>query len=401
MTSDSRIAANRENAKLSTGPRTDAGKAASSMNAVKHGLTAERIAIIPGEDPQVYHDDLQAWLSGCDADPLLMSLAERGCRAAWQLRRLGIADDARIACQVRSAADRFDLDQLHRAHELGEKLLFDPRTRDFDGKNDPESLRHTRGWEAIEPALIAAALETFAEGADWMIARWTELSVLLEQEQFWDYDARFRAVKLMGKRPENVLRDADIRAIMHACLATQTNTAMIDEAYQETVAKKGLSVYFYRTILQAENPFPTPLAGYTALKALVKAELERLTARKRDVLDARADADRAEAPLRAFFDAGPAAALRLRYETHLDRTLRSAILELNKARRAGPARPYCEPVAASQVTIGKPVEDETSEWNPGPGRPLRNEANPWPVSDDVYPSWEGGMAVSEAPPGPG
>ncbi len=40
MTTAAQVAANQRNALLSTGPRTDAGKAAASRNAVKHGLLA-------------------------------------------------------------------------------------------------------------------------------------------------------------------------------------------------------------------------------------------------------------------------------------------------------------------------------------------------------------------------
>jgi hypothetical protein len=39
MTSDRQIEANRRNAKFSTGPRTKQGKAASSRNALRHGLS--------------------------------------------------------------------------------------------------------------------------------------------------------------------------------------------------------------------------------------------------------------------------------------------------------------------------------------------------------------------------
>jgi hypothetical protein len=39
MTSDRQIEANRRNAKLNTGPRTKQGKAASSRNALRHGLS--------------------------------------------------------------------------------------------------------------------------------------------------------------------------------------------------------------------------------------------------------------------------------------------------------------------------------------------------------------------------
>jgi hypothetical protein len=42
---------NRENAKKSTGPKTAEGKAASSKNAIKHGIYS-KFACIPGEDPE-------------------------------------------------------------------------------------------------------------------------------------------------------------------------------------------------------------------------------------------------------------------------------------------------------------------------------------------------------------
>jgi len=53
MASDRQIQANRSNAKASTGPKSSAGKAASSMNALKHGLRAGT-RLIGGEDPAHY-----------------------------------------------------------------------------------------------------------------------------------------------------------------------------------------------------------------------------------------------------------------------------------------------------------------------------------------------------------
>lgn len=43
------LAANRANAQLSTGPRTESGKAASSQNARSHGLTARELVVEPEE----------------------------------------------------------------------------------------------------------------------------------------------------------------------------------------------------------------------------------------------------------------------------------------------------------------------------------------------------------------
>jgi hypothetical protein len=53
MATAAQIAAHRLNAQKSTGPRTPEGKAASSFNALKHGMDAASI-VIPGEDPAEY-----------------------------------------------------------------------------------------------------------------------------------------------------------------------------------------------------------------------------------------------------------------------------------------------------------------------------------------------------------
>jgi hypothetical protein len=53
MSSQAQIAANRTNAALSTGPVTEAGKAKSSHNAVKTGLTGRTI-LLPDDDREIY-----------------------------------------------------------------------------------------------------------------------------------------------------------------------------------------------------------------------------------------------------------------------------------------------------------------------------------------------------------
>ena len=48
MSTTAQIKANRQNARKSTGPKTDEGKAAVSQNALKHGIFAE--SVIEGEN---------------------------------------------------------------------------------------------------------------------------------------------------------------------------------------------------------------------------------------------------------------------------------------------------------------------------------------------------------------
>ena len=53
MATQAQITANQMNAKVSTGPRSEPGKAASSQNSLRHGLRSQSI-LIPGEDPAEY-----------------------------------------------------------------------------------------------------------------------------------------------------------------------------------------------------------------------------------------------------------------------------------------------------------------------------------------------------------
>jgi hypothetical protein len=88
MASEKQIEANRRNAFKSTGPKTPEGKAASSRNATKHGLTAER-AVISVEDREEF-DQLQASFQEQfqPAGPLETFLVDQIVMAAWRLTRV-------------------------------------------------------------------------------------------------------------------------------------------------------------------------------------------------------------------------------------------------------------------------------------------------------------------------
>lgn len=58
MSTDAQVRANRTNAQRSTGPRTAAGKAASRLNALKHGVLAKHV-VLPNEDAEEF-DALKA-----------------------------------------------------------------------------------------------------------------------------------------------------------------------------------------------------------------------------------------------------------------------------------------------------------------------------------------------------
>jgi hypothetical protein len=87
MASPSQIAANRQNAALSSGPISVEGKGVSSRNATRHGLTGSQI-VMPGEDAAAYEEARkglwQAYEPATEAERLL---TDQIAANAWRLMR--------------------------------------------------------------------------------------------------------------------------------------------------------------------------------------------------------------------------------------------------------------------------------------------------------------------------
>ncbi len=123
MATDKQAEANRLNAQKSTGPRSVAGKAISSRNALKTGIDAES-QIIPGEDADVLDALTRDYLDQFQP----ATAQERQCvdtllRADWQLRRLAKADASiwtyRMDCMSRLS----DIAPLGHAYGYAETSL--------------------------------------------------------------------------------------------------------------------------------------------------------------------------------------------------------------------------------------------------------------------------------------
>ena len=84
--------ANRRNAQKSTGPKTPEGKAAVSMNALRHGLRA-RTVVLPGEDPTEFHqlcNDLESeWTPQSRTEQFYV---EQMAVSQWKLTRMEVVE---------------------------------------------------------------------------------------------------------------------------------------------------------------------------------------------------------------------------------------------------------------------------------------------------------------------
>jgi hypothetical protein len=88
VTSNRKIQANRANARLSTGPKTSRGRAASGKNAYRHGLS-----LAAHLDPALYEgvEALARQIAGPDGDVEMLVLARRIVEAHIDLRRVRYA----------------------------------------------------------------------------------------------------------------------------------------------------------------------------------------------------------------------------------------------------------------------------------------------------------------------
>lgn len=120
--SDAKLAANRANAKKSTGPRTAAGKAASSQNAITHCLTAKDTTIL-GED---YTDFVNR------RDSFIASLQPRNALEASLIERLAKLEHRLNRCT---------------RQETG---LFDLHIADVTPNNTPETIQSAQAMSFVK-----------------------------------------------------------------------------------------------------------------------------------------------------------------------------------------------------------------------------------------------------------
>ncbi len=148
MTTRKQNEANRRNARSSTGPQTRAGKAASKLNALKHGLRAEEF-VVRGEDPADFARLLENLINEFQPlGPLEEQLVERVAACMWRLRRLyrleaGILTHESLTIELDRARD-----EARRFEEFKDEFAFADLTEGDVHITDEE--RHGQATARIE-----------------------------------------------------------------------------------------------------------------------------------------------------------------------------------------------------------------------------------------------------------
>ena len=196
MASKKQIEANRGNAKKSTGPKTEEGKARSSMNGLKHGLTSQRVWFNEQEekDFREFRRELAVEL-----EPMGTLETQFVCRIASQMWRL-----ARIPGMETELLEKMSTDALGAQTSLGEAFHKDCGA--YDG-----SLGRLARYEAILDRSLIRLLNEYRKLQADRVQRekryaedWERGALSPRDPDFTPYDAGFRypgAGRETGGRP--------------------------------------------------------------------------------------------------------------------------------------------------------------------------------------------------------
>ena len=346
--SDAKRQANRENARKSTGPKTSEGKSTAKRNSLKHGMRAVGLVLIPGDDEDAYHHRRTRWIEEQKpTSDVELYLLEDLVDASWLLDRCKTYNAARVAPRVRSAIDRFDINAAKRVRKLIDRL-----------SND------------AHPDIASRLLRTSVEGCEYLLGRFNWLLGSMAHRGIWYPSEKDEVFRLFGHRPDEIFSDGFGVDLFDAfATASWINNRDIRHNWMELGLTKPeyMTEIEYKdwlndkvpTCLQSLVPdldgkagTMTPeiedeLAGekYFArveLEALLRAEIERVTARRDEVLE-RHLRNRAESPKRASCDVSPRGQTIHRYE----QMYRRAIFTILAKRALARVEPEGEPLSAS------------------------------------------------------
>jgi hypothetical protein len=151
MTALTKIAANRRNAVLSTGPTTPTGKSVVARNATKHGIFSA-ITVVAGECPEAWEVHRAGVVEALSpVGTLETALAERVSLTLWRLHRLARFEAETTAAAVEDAA-------------LPADPVVDVRMAVFQGRGEEEVLKVAR--YRLRQARKDLATQTAT--ADWL-----------------------------------------------------------------------------------------------------------------------------------------------------------------------------------------------------------------------------------------
>ena len=171
MTTQKQIDANRRNAQSSTGPTTAAGKAASSANAISHGLTAAGDVLLQDESVDAFEELQRDMLADLAPQGALQGmLARQIIQLLWRLDRAArLEAELFLHGELAAKRDKLRAPGPNNAHRAALERVY----ADKDGKC-PEALTKSldekdRAFEERRREILAVDMEILLGASSAMI----------------------------------------------------------------------------------------------------------------------------------------------------------------------------------------------------------------------------------------
>jgi hypothetical protein len=358
--SDAKRRANQENARKSTGPKTEQGKAKARRNALKHGMTSDNEHLF-SSDAQLYKNRLESWIKTAKpANDMELYQIESAVRATVNLDRCARNETAKRNRRERSAAGR------------------------WAGVQTKKINRAIAHW-STQPAACVAQLRTFTRGCEWLLNHWEGLAEVLEKNECWTGEELKLAMRLLGKCPE-MFHDGDREVAAFRTLVVGTLPEMepdemdrflgIDTSQLEPEARKALFV----------AKLPSHEDALEGLWATLNAELERLEAIREKLWDRTDGPAFSEKMDLVAFDDSKNGVLRRRYESanHLD--LHRCLKQFTEQRNLRDGRleedRQLEEKAKAEAKAERDLAFRKAAYEYREARRLQNEANASEAKDN-------------------
>jgi len=134
------LAANRANALLSTGPKTEAGRLASSANSLSHGLTT-RHALLPGENLPEYESHHETYQQHYrPRNPIAVQMVTELADIQWRLLRVPAFEAQLFSLEFRNLKTNPELKPLIEKLDSDQQILAVAFTRLVESKVLPNLL---------------------------------------------------------------------------------------------------------------------------------------------------------------------------------------------------------------------------------------------------------------------
>jgi hypothetical protein len=344
MATEAQIQANRANAKKSCGPKTDAGKARSRLNGLKHGLrTQNEHPVLPQEDPAELEAKIREWIDDYQpTNAVERELVGRAARLSWTLDRAERYETALLAKQVRKAMLRSRAKRTEKVCEWGRKLFYMAGKRLL-----PDS---GPAW-SDDPSAFVARLEESTEGVRWLLDRWIEMRCLIISDELWTFHDQFKFVRLLGKQPLAAIDDPELNELFLAWEVIEDEWGTrVWHQMKELTPYEDPAFSAWRTWREIVPRPESVEAGVAFLRGLAEREIERLQDLLVDLEEIEGD-EALELAEAASFSASDAAERLRRFQTARTRELLRTIDLLAKLRKA-------------ESRAAKPPKKATTEPNP-------------------------------------